>query len=58
MSLREAAAHARVSTVTLRREAKNGRLRAYKVGGRRLWRFKQQEVDQWLQNMEAPSCAK
>ncbi len=48
LTLEEAARYARVSGATLRREAKAGRLRAYKVGGRRCWRFKAEDLDQWL----------
>ena len=52
LTLIEAAQYAKVSGVTLRREARAGRLRGYKVGGRRLWRFKAEDVDAWLQRSE------
>jgi excisionase family DNA binding protein len=48
MTLSEGAQHARVSEATLRREAKAGRLRAYKVGGRRVWRLRADDIDAWL----------
>ena len=52
LTLAEAASYAKVSSVTLRREAKAGRLPAYKVGGRRVWRFRVEDVDAWLQQPE------
>jgi excisionase family DNA binding protein len=55
-TLAEAAEHARSSEATLRREAKRGRLRGYKIGGRRVWRFKAEDVDAWLEGRaEEPS---
>jgi excisionase family DNA binding protein len=49
MSLRAASEFASVSEATLRREAKSGRLRGYKIGGRRVWRFRAEHVSQWLE---------
>src|SRR5207249_230364 len=48
LTLEQAAEYAKVSGATLRREAKAKRLRAYKVGGRRCWRFRPEDIDQWL----------
>jgi excisionase family DNA binding protein len=55
LTLVEAAAFAKVSGATLRREAKAGRLRAYKVGGRRCWRFKAEDVTAWLEQSTTPA---
>ena len=46
MTLEQAAAYAKTSSATLRREAKNGRLRGYKIGGRRVWRFNAARIDE------------
>lgn len=53
LTLEQAAAYVQCSSATLRREAKSGRLRGYKVGGRRCWRFKAEDLDAWLQRSEA-----
>ena len=52
-TLRQAAAYTQVSDSTIRREARASRLRGYKVGGRRLWRFRKEDVDDWLVNASA-----
>lgn len=52
LTLSEAATYANVSPTTLRREAKSGRLRGCKVGGRRLWRFRFEDIDTWLETQE------
>ena len=54
MKLREAAGRAQVSEATLRREAKAGRLRATKIGGRRSWRGRPEWVDAWLEASHQP----
>ena len=43
-----AADRAEVSTSTVLREARSGRLRGYRVGGRKLWRFRPEDIDAWL----------
>jgi excisionase family DNA binding protein len=54
LTLEEAGSYVKTSTATLRREAKSGRLRGYKVGGRRCWRFKVEDLDAWLQHGAEP----
>jgi excisionase family DNA binding protein len=49
ITLKQAAERAQVSEATIRREAKAGRIRAAKVGGRRTWRFRPGWVDDWLE---------
>ena len=44
----DAAAYMRLSIVTLRREIRRGRLRAYRVGGRKLLRLKRDDCDAYL----------
>jgi excisionase family DNA binding protein len=44
----QAAARAQVSARTIYSEAKAGRLRAARVGGRRELRFRAEWIDQWL----------
>lgn len=48
MNLRTAAGYVRVSVPTLRREIKAGRLRAFKVGGRKAIRLRQADLDDWM----------
>lgn len=48
LKIEEAAAYARVSQPTIRREVKGGRLKAYRVGGKRALRFRVEDVDAWL----------
>lgn len=48
LTVDEAAGRAKVSTATIRREIRAGRLRAVRVGGRRCLRLRPQYVDQWL----------
>jgi excisionase family DNA binding protein len=45
---RDAAAYARVSEATIGREARSGRLRHARAGGRRALRFKREWIDEWL----------
>jgi excisionase family DNA binding protein len=58
LTLPEAAAYARVSQPTIRREARAGRLAAYKVGGRRMWRFRAVDLDAWLTESTTPERAR
>jgi excisionase family DNA binding protein len=48
LTLREAAEYARCSTVTIRREVRAGRLRAFRLAGRRTWRLRATDVDRWI----------
>ena len=54
LDVRGAAAWALVSEATILREARVGRLRGYKVGNRKLWRFRRGDVDGWLMRREEP----
>ena len=49
-----AAAYAGVSTPTIKRAALTGRLRGYKIGGRRLWRFRADDLDSWITSSGTP----
>ena len=49
-----AAHHARVSASTILREARRGRLRAYKIAGGRLWRFTAADIDVWITKATIP----
>ena len=44
----QAAEHAKVNPITLRRAVKAGMLPAYRVNGGRLLRFRASDIDQWL----------
>ncbi len=48
LTVKGAAAHAKVSAKTLYAEVNAGRLRAARVGGRRDLRFRSEWVDDWL----------
>lgn len=50
----EAAAYARLSLKTLYREARLGRLRHARVGGRRELRFRREWLDAWLEQSSEP----
>lgn len=50
LDLYQAAEHTRLSVMTIRREAKSGRLRSVKVGGRKLIRIRESWLDAWLEN--------
>lgn len=50
----EAASYARVSEKTLYREARLGRLRHARVGGRRELRFRREWLDAWLDATAEP----
>jgi excisionase family DNA binding protein len=49
-----AAARVLVSPATIVREARSGRLVGYKVGGRKCWRFRPEDVDAWLMRSPMP----
>jgi excisionase family DNA binding protein len=48
LTRRDAAAYARLSEATIGREARRGRLRCARVGGRRALRFRRDWIDAWL----------
>ena len=48
LDVRGAAERTGVSDSTVLREARSGRLRGYRVGGRKLWRFRREDVDRWI----------
>lgn len=50
----EAASYARLSQKTLYREARLGRLRHARVGGRRELRFRREWIDAWLDATAEP----
>ena len=54
LNARGAAARALVSQGTILREVRSGRLKGYKVGGRRTWRFRVDDVDSWLMQHTTP----
>lgn len=54
LDVRGAADRVLVSPATIMREARIGRLTAYKVGGRRCWRFRAGDVDAWLMRSTTP----
>ena len=53
-TVKQSARYVNCSPVTLLREARNGRLQGYKVGGRRAWRFKREDLDAWLEQRSDP----
>jgi excisionase family DNA binding protein len=57
LKIDEAAAYARVSEPTIRRELKGGRLKAYRVGGKKALRFRVEDVDAWLLSFMVPQPA-
>ncbi len=55
LDVRGAADRVLVSDATILRAARAGRLIAYKVGaGRKLWRFRPDDVDAWLMASTTP----
>jgi excisionase family DNA binding protein len=54
LDVRAAAARVLVSESTILREARRGRLIGYRVGGRKLWRFRPEDVDSWLTTSATP----
>lgn len=51
---RRAADRAGVSVATILRELRAGRLRGYRVGGRKCWRIRPDDVDAWLMRAVTP----
>lgn len=54
LTLGQAADLAKVSTATLRREIRKGRLRHARVAGRRVIRIRSSWIDEWLEQSTAP----
>jgi len=54
MTVREAAERARCGVKVIYREAKAGRLRAARIGGRRELRLKNVWIDDWLASTAPP----
>ena len=50
MTLEEVAVYLRLSVHTIYKMAQQGRIPAYKVG--KLWRFKKEEIDKWIQKQQ------
>mgnify|MGYP001244478283 CR=1 FL=1 len=48
LTLQEAAAYARCSTVTLAREIRAGRLKAFRLASRRVWGLRVADIDRWM----------
>jgi excisionase family DNA binding protein len=55
VDVRDAANRARVSAATIMREARSGRLRGYKIGGRKVWRFRPADIDAWVEGSSTPT---
>jgi excisionase family DNA binding protein len=49
ISLKDVATRASLSVATVRRAARTGRLRGIKVNNNRLWRFRPEWVDEWME---------
>jgi excisionase family DNA binding protein len=47
---KQAAEHAKVNPITLRRAVKVGTLPAYRVNGGRLLRFRVEDIDRWIES--------
>jgi excisionase family DNA binding protein len=58
LDVNRAAARALVSTSTILRELRAGRLVGYRVGGRKCWRLRPRDVDDWLTSSHTPAPAK
>lgn len=54
LTVRGAALRALCSEATVLREARKKRLRGFKIGGRRCWRFLKDDVDRWLMQRVEP----
>jgi excisionase family DNA binding protein len=48
LTLKEAGGYAHCATITLMREIRAGRLRAYKLATRRAWRLRAVDIDSWI----------
>lgn len=57
LDVRGAASRVRVSDSTILRELRGGRLRGYRVGGRKCWRLRPEDVDSWLKESATPVLA-
>jgi excisionase family DNA binding protein len=44
----EAASYTKLSVATINRARRSGALKAYCVSGKRLWRFRVEDLDTWL----------
>src|SRR5690242_4689221 len=51
-----AAVRALVSQPTILRAARRGQLKGYKIGGQRLWRFRPEDVDEWVTQGATPTA--
>jgi excisionase family DNA binding protein len=49
LTVAQAADYASLSSITVMRAARRQRLRGIKVNGARVWRFRREWVDQWLE---------
>jgi excisionase family DNA binding protein len=49
LTLAEAALYTKLAPISLLRAVKAGQLRAIKVSGKKLWRFKTTDLDAWLE---------
>jgi len=53
MTLEEVAQYLKVSKDSIYRLAQKGEIPASKIGN--LWRFKKEEIDEWMRNKRKPS---
>ncbi len=53
LTIKEVAAYLRFTTTTVYRMAQLGKIPAFRVG--RQWRFKKEEVDEWLRQKQSPA---
>ena len=49
-----AAAYVVASPATVMRAARSGKLRGYKLSAGRVWRFKREDLDRWIQQSSEP----
>lgn len=52
LSPRAAATYCSVDVVTLRRAVRRGTLKAFRIEGGRLLRYRTEDLDQWLSSVE------
>ncbi len=55
MTVRDVAGYLKVDEKTVYRLAKRGRLPGFKVAG--TWRFKKQDIDNWIEHQKAEATA-
>jgi excisionase family DNA binding protein len=55
LSPRDAAAYCSVDVVTLRRAVKRGTLKAFRIDGGRLLRYRVEDLDVWMSSVEVRS---